>query len=72
MSWWGRRGFFELNLISSRTVWSAPNYCYRCGNIASIYNVDEGGSTSFTLFEAAAQEKRAPIPADFNVGKYFL
>jgi hypothetical protein len=33
------------------TVWSAPNYFYRCGNLASILQLDENLERKFLTFK---------------------
>ncbi|KAI4496208.1 hypothetical protein M0804_000018 [Polistes exclamans] len=53
------------------TVWSAPNYCYRCGNVAAILELNEHLQRDFTIFEAAPQESRG-IPSKKPQADYFL
>lgn len=40
------------------TVWSAPNYCYRCGNMASILTIRDDGERKFTVYGAAEENDR--------------
>ena len=40
------------------TIWSAPNYCYRYENLASILELDEQLSEHFNIFEDAPEDAR--------------
>lgn len=53
------------------TVWSAPNYCYRCGNIASILQLDDGLNQKYCTFNEAPQDTRS-APAKRPPPAYFL
>jgi len=54
------------------TVWSAPNYCYRCGNVASIMNLGEDLKPEFQIFSAVPDHKRAVPAGRGGRGEYFL
>jgi len=53
----------EKNLV---TIWSAPNYCYRCGNLASILAFDDKLERKFLTFKEtnidfSNQELKKPL-----------
>ncbi|KAL9125589.1 MAG: hypothetical protein Q9217_005229 [Psora testacea] len=54
------------------TVWSAPNYCYRCGNVASIMNLGEDLDPKFTIFSAVSDKDRHVPTANPRRTEYFL
>lgn len=54
------------------TVWSAPNYCYRCGNVASIMSVDKGLSPKFSIFSAVPDDQRHLPASRRGPSDYFL
>jgi len=63
----GYKYMFDEKLV---TVWSAPNYCYRCGNIASILEVQEVDKVEPKLFHAVPDSDR--IIPNRTVTPYFL
>ncbi|KAL7411668.1 Metallo-dependent phosphatase [Mrakia frigida] len=69
----GYKHMFDNQLV---TVWSAPNYCYRCGNLASIMQVGDNGSTVFKTFDAAPEndtdERNPASRRQGGVPSYFV
>mgnify|MGYP002823979965 FL=1 len=63
--------FPAKNLV---TVWSAPNYCYRCGNVAAILSFDDKLERCFKIFrevpEAEYKAQRAKLGG--NGAAYFM
>jgi len=59
--------FPDKNLI---TVWSAPNYCYRCGNIASILKFDEFLDREIKSFKEVEQSGQPSLQKAGH--QYFL
>jgi len=51
----GYKFMFNKQLV---TVWSAPNYCYRCGNVAAILALDKDLKQDFKIFAAVPDDQR--------------
>ncbi|CAL1286902.1 unnamed protein product [Larinioides sclopetarius] len=63
----GYKYMFDEKLV---TVWSAPNYCYRCGNIAAVLAFTDVDTRKPKLFSAVPDSERV-IPARITT-PYFL
>jgi len=63
----GYKFMFNKQLV---TVWSAPNYCYRCGNVAAILALDKDLKQDFKIFAAVPDDQRK-VPAK-QPAPYFL
>ena len=59
---------FDETLV---TVWSAPNYFYRCGNRASIMVLDKDLNREFRIFDAA-KDQRQEMNGRGMFSEYFL
>ena len=60
---------FDEELV---TVWSAPNYCYRCGNDACILALDDNLERNFKIFKEVESVKETPTPRMGGNVPYFL
>lgn len=43
------------------TVWSAPNYCYRCGNVAAILQLNSDMSKRFLTFHDTSESRQTMV-----------
>lgn len=51
------------------TVWSAPNYCYRCGNVASILIFDNKLQRDVRYFTETQENSNMMAPR--TTARYF-
>jgi len=66
----GYKQMFDNKLV---TVWSAPNYCYRCGNEAAILMIyPDGKEDEYRKFNAIPESQQKNIPTTRSPSQYFM
>jgi len=53
------------------TVFSAPNYCYRCGNLAAVLEIDENLGYELRQFDAAPTQRESSTGLDHGLPDFF-
>ncbi|BFU23239.1 serine/threonine-protein phosphatase, putative [Entamoeba histolytica HM-1:IMSS-B] len=64
----GYKWMFNEKIV---TVWSAPNYCYRCGNDACVMNLRSVTDRGFTFFKECPPDQHK-LTAKVVVPEFFL
>lgn len=62
----GYEWYFNNKLVN---VWSAPNYMYRSGNMASVMKYKGNGEHELVLFDKSAVQK---VPSELPTSGYFM
>ena len=61
----GYKEMFDKQIV---TVWSAPNYCYRCGNVAAVMEVGEDGANGGAIRRVGNGEGRREMVGQESMG----
>lgn len=62
------KGYFSTHDKNVTTIFSAPNYCYMCGNLAAVMEVDEALNQTYIQYDPAPRKgnaKRGRVPDYF-------
>jgi hypothetical protein len=67
-------GYQQLFKEALTTIWSAPNYCYRCGNLAAVVSIAEDMTQTYVVYSEAPDfaRKRVVHETTKEVPDYFL
>uniref|UniRef100_A0A6B2LVU6 Uncharacterized protein n=1 Tax=Arcella intermedia TaxID=1963864 RepID=A0A6B2LVU6_9EUKA len=67
-------GYQQIFGAKLATIWGAPNFMGRCGNVATIFEIADNLDKNFNTFHAAPSYERLDVPlvATKPVPDYFV